>query len=234
MDAAVRSVRFTRLRRLVSYSSVCCYRFNEGVADMVVAEKLGGSRGLRRRRMLTAVAAVAALVLVAFVAPAQDQEASAYTLSGCRVNTVAPTYRFGLITTTYKNATNNAAARWNAAAVPVDFTMTTASTSTVAVSEMSVAGQTYWALTSGACSGGFFTGTVTIVWNTPLVSGPTTDTGRRTIGTHEFGHVLGLNHSPTSSCSGTKAVMVQGSLKYSCGWGSEPWTDDTNGVNYLY
>ncbi len=175
------------------------------------------------------------LVLAAFVVPAQDDEAQAYTLSGCRVNTVAPTYRFtALVTTNYKNATNNAAARWNAASVPVNFTMTTASTSTIVVDEMSVAGQTYWALTSGSCSGGFFTGTVSILWNTPLASGPTTEVGRRTIGTHEFGHVLGLNHSPTSSCSGTKAVMVQGSLKYSCGWGTEPWLDDTNGVNYLY
>jgi|GEM_PF-486129 len=46
---------------------------------------------------------------------------------------------------------------------------------------------------------------------------------------------LGLaDIAQAANCSGTKRVMEQGPNKWSCDWGTEPWTDDINGVKYIY
>jgi predicted Zn-dependent protease len=184
------------------------------------------------RAVTTGVATLASMVMLFIWGTAIAEPASAYAHSGCRAASSTISVYNGAAITEYINATNQAIARWNAVAAKTTFTTTSSSSAaTVNVTGLSSA-ESYWAVTSGTCAGGVFTSQIRLTWNSTTAHSLTA-TQKRMVGTHEFGHVQGLGHV-TRTCSQTKAVMVQGSNKWTCGWGTEPWADDINGVNALY
>lgn len=188
--------------------------------------------GRRRRAAITALVA-ATLVAggLALAAPA-----SAYKLNGCRFSGTAPGISVynGAIIAKYVTATSAGMSRWNAKALgPTFLSVTSSSARKVLVTGWNSA-ESYYAVTSGSCSSGIWSGTVTFTWNDTTVHSFSV-TALRTIATHEFGHTLGIaDIAQAANCSGTKRVMEQGPNKWSCDWGTEPWTDDINGVKYIY
>lgn len=192
---------------------------------------------MRRTFAVAASAAVgASLLLSAQVSTAPA--ASAYVKHGCKYSGTNPTlyYQIGsTVGSARRTATNSGAGRWNAVAVPGTFTAwSSGKPVNVAITEWSAA-DTYEAVTSFSCSSGLYTSNkTTITWNSPSPGGIGSDTtALRMVATHEFGHAYGLNHMSTT-CNGTKTVMVQGKTKWSCSWGTEPWQDDINGVDAIY
>jgi hypothetical protein len=176
---------------------------------------------------------VATAGIVAVVAPASP--AQAYALLGCKFAQPAPLYvqRSSSARDWYWARSKEAFARWNSTNAPNSFGVTTDRPGNVVIGETTFPDPTVVAQTTGSCSGGVWLGhAVNIRWKAGLHNEVTYNQGRL-IGSHEFGHALGLDHT-FPSCSGTKSVMVQGVNKWACGWGLEPWADDINGVNYLY
>jgi predicted Zn-dependent protease len=142
-------------------------------------------------------------------------------------------YYNGAVLTKYISATQTAVSRWNGETAPISFVQSTNSTTSKIFVTAINAVDTYYAVTSGNCSAGLWSGRVTITWN-DTGSYNLTTAQLRMVGVHEFGHALGLGHR-SASCSSTKTVMVQGTTKWSCGWGSDdPWADDVAGVNAIY
>ena len=176
-------------------------------------------------------------LLAAVIGPAVPAEA--YVKLGCKFGGIDPTiyYSFNpVLSSIRRTATTSGAARWNAVSVPGVFVAWSAGhTENVKVTEWSAI-DSYEAQTVGQCSGGLWVGsTVTFTWNSPSPGGVSGNaTAMCMIATDELGHAYGLNHTPNTSCSVTKSVMTQGSVKWSCGWGTEPWADDINGVNAVY
>ncbi|GAB1644159.1 hypothetical protein KRMM14A1259_45820 [Krasilnikovia sp. MM14-A1259] len=166
-----------------------------------------------------------------------EAPALAYTRIGCKFQGTNPAlhYKKNAATASHWTATVEGAKRWNAVNAPGSFASTTGSTYNIFVTEQSFLDHSIFAQTTGTCtSGGTWQNNSTrFTWNTEGTVGLNA-TQQRMIATHELGHSLGLNHMNTSSCSGTKSVMAQGSIKWSCGWGTEPWPDDINGVNAIY
>ncbi|MFF5076427.1 matrixin family metalloprotease [Actinoplanes sp. NPDC000266] len=171
--------------------------------------------------------------IVAVVAPVSS--AQAYVLWTCKFAQGAPLYVERAANTYgwYWDRSKEAFARWNSTNTPTSFGVTTDRPGNVVISSFAFADPTVYAETSGRCSGGVWSGhTVNIRWSIGLYDELTYAQGRL-VGTHEFGHALGLDHT-NPSCTGTKSVMVQGPKKWTCGWGLEPWADDIAGVHYLY
>lgn len=194
---------------------------------------------MKRIRAL-ASAALTMAVLLSLAGPAS---ATTYSVLGCKFNGSDPSiwyFKGGIVTTKYWDATGAGAARWNAVTVPGTFYPTTGGSYQVYVNEMSFVDPTIWAQTQGACStpgahpaSSWAGNQVTLTWATEGAAGLTT-TQLRMVATHELGHGMGLDHISTTSCSGTKSVMVQGTLKWTCTWGTEPWQNDIDNVIYVY
>jgi hypothetical protein len=194
---------------------------------------------MRTRRLITGLGLVALLSGgIAATQVGTAPAAEAFVKLGCRYSGTNPTlyYQIGsLVTSVRRTATGGGAARWNTVAVPGTFVAwTPGKPVNVAVTEWSSV-DAYEAETTGTCSRGFWSGSkTTLTWNSPSPGGLSGNaTAMRMVATHELGHSYGLGHMKTT-CSGTRTVMVQGSTKWSCNWGTEPWTDDINGVNAIY
>lgn len=56
---------------------------------------------------------------------------------------------------------------------------------------------------------------------------------KKLVAEHEIGHAYGLTHVTATCDSAAKAVMSQGSIKFSC-VGTPRWPDDVSGVNAKY
>jgi hypothetical protein len=188
-----------------------------------------------RRALATFLAGLVTATAGILAVTVPHSPAQAYALHGCKFAQGAPLYvqRGSNTGGWFWDRSREAFARWNSTNTPTSFGVTTDRPGNVVITEFTFADSTVTAQMVGACSGGVWSGhSVTIRWATGLHNRLTYAQGRM-VGTHEFGHALGLDHT-YPSCSGTKSVMVQGSNKWACGWGLEPWADDINGVHYLY
>ncbi len=179
------------------------------------------------------VGVLAILPLIAMLAVVPMPAANAYTFLCGRFAGSNPLihYKFTQVAGWGQAATNNASAAWNNTSAPGTFGGTTGSDPEIDVYDNAYAA-TWWAQTEYVCSNGFWEGNeVQIFINTDTL-GPLSDYATKLVMEHELGHAYGLNHQ-SMTCSGTRAVMEQGSEKFSC-LGTAPWLDDVNGVIAKY
>lgn len=87
-------------------------------------------------------------------------------------------------------------------------------------------GHSYWNCTGGITSGG------NSKYNQYYTDGYTA-TGKKQVVVHEFGHMLGLGHAGSSTCSGQPIMDYSSSRYFTCGH-STPQSDDVNGINSVH
>lgn len=183
-------------------------------------------------RIVSGALCVAVSVGVLGIVHAPD--AHAYSKTGChwaKGQSIAyskPTY--------YPGTVDNAASRWNAAGIGGMPKLYSYNGSPVHGMEIIPAnygnvswdGYSYW-----NCSGGVTTGG-NIKLNTYYLGQAryTTNADIQVV-VHEFGHMLGLNHAGSSTCSGQPIMYYSSDRYFSCGHVS-PQTDDKNGLNSVY
>lgn len=195
-----------------------------------------GPRVNRAGVVVALITILGAAALTATETVTTASPAEAYTRLGCKFSGTNPALKYhnAVGNPAFWTATVAGAGRWNAVSVPGSFASTTGSTYNILVTEKSFVDPTVYAATTGTCSSGLWSGNLTVFTWATEGSGPLSATQKRMVATHELGHSYGLGHMTVTSCSGTKTVMVQGSLKWSCSWGTEPWADDIAGVNAIY
>lgn len=175
----------------------------------------------------------------AFAAFQPSAEAFNLNPDGCRWSGSQPAigYRFGAVIAAYKSATRTADSKWDATSANGYFYETTSGADDDVVVYANWYGSNgYLAWVSGSCG-------ADDIWNDPLYLrwnqtylDSKTSTERYVIGIHEFGHVYGLAHNNTGTCSsGAAGLMHEHPLsKYDdCGWTS-PSNDDMYGVLAIY
>lgn len=87
-------------------------------------------------------------------------------------------------------------------------------------------GQSIWVCSSGKTTGG------TLKINRYFTDGYSS-TGKKQVVVHELGHLLGLAHAGTATCSGQPIMYYSSDRYFKCGH-QNPQTDDINGANHLY
>ncbi len=176
-----------------------------------------------------------ALLMLVSLMVAPVPQARAYTFTGCKSWRLdggqAELYRKGNgINSYYSGVIDNAATKWNPKLKRGSFQGVSSGGSLVIERYSYVQG--WFALASWNCVGGSYSGSTGIALNSRTMD-PLASWQDRYVLIHEFGHIVGLNHS-SSGCG--VAVMRSDAVTgdSSCSGGNPPWSDDINGAHARY
>ena len=182
--------------------------------------------------------ALAMPLVVSVVLAIGMPSAEAWKLNGCKFPGTDPTiqYKYYSVTSTWQTSHGAGAGQWNYYSVPGHFSLTTGSDPEVKVYDGSYSWGA-WAIAAGGCASGggqnWYNDLVEITYNTRTTT-TLGATDRRLVATHELGHAYGLAHE---SYGCTNPVVMRSDATWAwdnCGTSSAPYTNDRDGVNYVY
>ncbi len=178
-------------------------------------------------KVVAFVGAAAALILTVPAPPA-----SAYALLSCHMSNPQSSYgKTGGVTGGYATALTNAANDWTQTSTRL-IIYAGSSSSQFTVDAFNFGNTGYDGIqNSSGCHSGIWIDPYAN-WNTYYTDSYTT-TAKEQVIVHEIGHVLGLAHSGSSTCSGQPLMYYSSDRYFVCGH-VKPQPDDVNGINAIY
>lgn len=159
--------------------------------------------------------------------------ANAYTLIGLRWSTMPVTYYYDSFShSRTQTSTSHAVSAWNSTDATLNFSAThKIYISNTSNSSVDWDGIAYLVPVSVASN---YLSSVSIVINSAKTATWNSTGARNSVVAHEFGHALGLAHSPYGSANLMNSFTWGTNSRYGHWNIQSPTIDDRNGVNFLY